>query len=344
MAGAKLTDMDSRLPLLTVDTVIFPGLVLPIPVTDVQGRAVVRDLVENGGELVCGALAVRDGYELGERVFRSLYGTGCAATISEITLDADDDGPVEITLTGNRRFKVAELDGGGDYLVADVEWLVESLGDDPLGTATIAIDRFRRYAAAVTEISRPGLHIADLPDDPGTLSYLMSAAMTLITPDRQKLLEATDTTSRLAQLVGLLDTELAAIAAIPSLPPPKSTGRQCPRTKRVHGQRRIRQLDDPADDVPRRLAGGSDQDRHSVELQRHHPAVVDRLDLAADPTRSPAIARPGSSSTRSISLQGRVASMPNSTSTASPSGGGSVPIQVPTALPAVQLNWTWWLV
>jgi hypothetical protein len=179
---------------------------------------VIRDLVENGGELVCGALAVRDGYELGERVFRSLYGTGCSATISEITLDADDDGPVEITLTGNRRFRVAELDGGGDYLVADVEWLVESLGDDPLGTATIAIDRFRRYAAAVTEISRPGLHIADLPDDPSTLSYLISAAMTLITPDRQKLLEATDTTSRLAQLVGLLDSELAAIAALPSLP------------------------------------------------------------------------------------------------------------------------------
>ncbi|GAB2658190.1 LON peptidase substrate-binding domain-containing protein [Kribbella swartbergensis] len=210
--------MDSRLPLLTVDTVIFPGLVLPIPITDVQGRSVVRDLVENGGELVCGTLAVRDGYELGERVFRSLYGTGCAATISEITLDVDDDGPVEITLTGNRRFKVAELDGSGDYLVADVEWLVESLGDDPLGTATIALDRFRRYADAVTEISRPGLHIADLPDDPSTLSYLMSAAMTLLTPDRQKLLEAPDTTSRLAQLVGLLDTELSVISALPSLP------------------------------------------------------------------------------------------------------------------------------
>lgn len=210
--------MDSRLPLLTVETVIFPGLVLPIPVTDVQGRAVVRDLVENGGELACGTLAVRDGYELGERVFRSLYGTGCAATISEITLGAGDDEPVEITLTGNRRFKVAELDGGGDYLVADVEWLEEDLGDDPLGTATIAVDRFRRYAAAVTEITRPGLHLGELPDDPSTLSYLMSAAMTLITPDRQKLLEAADTTSRLVQLVGLLDTELSAIAALPSLP------------------------------------------------------------------------------------------------------------------------------
>jgi uncharacterized protein len=210
--------MDSRLPLLTVDTVIFPGLVLPIPVTDVQGRAVVRDLVENGGELVCGALAVRDGYELGERVFRSLYGTGCAATISEITLDPDDDGPVEITLTGNRRFKVAELDGGGDYLVADVEWLDEELGDDPLGTAMIAVDRFRKYAEAVSQISRPGLHIGDLPDDPSILSFLMSAAMTLLTPDRQKLLEASDVTARLAQLVGLLDGELAAITALPSLP------------------------------------------------------------------------------------------------------------------------------
>jgi Lon protease-like protein len=210
--------MDSRLPLLTVDTVIFPGLVLAIPVTDVQGRAVVRDLVENGGELVCGALAVRDGYELGERVFRSLYGTGCAATISEIAVDADDEGPIEVTLTGNRRFKVSELDGSGDYLVADVEWLDDDLGDDPLGTATIALERFRKYADAVSEISRPGLHLGDLPDNPSTLSYLMSAAMKLMTPDRQKLLEATDATTRLAQLVGLLDSELAAITAIPSLP------------------------------------------------------------------------------------------------------------------------------
>ncbi len=54
---------------------------------------------------------------------------------------------------------MAELDGGGDYLVADVEWLGENAGDDPLGTASIAIDRFRRYADAVTEISRPGLHL-----------------------------------------------------------------------------------------------------------------------------------------------------------------------------------------
>lgn len=210
--------MDSRLPLLTVDTVIFPGLVLPIPVTDVQGRAVVRDLVENGGELVCGALAVRDGYELGERVFRSLYGTGCAATISEVTVDADDEGPIEVTLTGNRRFKVSELDGSGDYLVADVEWLDDELGDDPLGTAGLAVKRFRKYAEAVSEISRPGLHLGDLPDDPGTLSYLMSAAMKLMTPDRQKLLEAPDATTRLAQLVGLLDSEMAAISALPSLP------------------------------------------------------------------------------------------------------------------------------
>lgn len=210
--------MDSRLPLLTVETVIFPGLVVPLPVDDPQGRAMVRDLVENGGELVCGAVAVRDGYDLGERVFRSLYGIGCAATISDITLTDGADGPLEVTLTGNRRFSVAELDGGGEYLIADVEWLAEESGSDPLGTATVALDRFRRYAEVVSEISRPGLHLASLPDDPGTLSYLISAAMTLVTPDRQKLLEAADTTTRLAHLVGILDLELAAIAAIPSLP------------------------------------------------------------------------------------------------------------------------------
>ncbi len=80
------------------------------------------------------------------------------------------------------------------------------------------MQRFRRYAEAVTQISRPGLHIGSLPDDPTTLSYLMSAAMVLLQPDRQKLLEITDTTTRLAQLVGLIDDELAAMAALPSLP------------------------------------------------------------------------------------------------------------------------------
>ena len=216
--------MDSRLPLLTVDTVLFPGLVIPVPVRDAQSRAVIRDLVENGGELVCGAVAIRDGYELGDRVFRSLHGIGCAASISEITMDAGNgatgalEGPMEVTLTGNRRFRVSELDAAGDYLVADVDWLPETPGDDPLGAATVAVNRFRRYAEAVTEISQPGLHIGSLPDDPGTLSYLMSAAMVLLTPERQKLLEATDTTTRLAHLVGLLDTELAAITALPSLP------------------------------------------------------------------------------------------------------------------------------
>ncbi|HZO68674.1 MAG TPA: LON peptidase substrate-binding domain-containing protein [Kribbellaceae bacterium] len=213
--------MDSRLPLLTVDTVLFPGLVAPVPVADVQNRAVIRDLQASGDEeMICGALAIRDGYELGDRVFRSLHGVGCAAVVSDITGEAGDDGegPLEVTLTGSRRFRVVELDGDGDYLVAKVDWLGENAGSDPLGAASIALERFRRYADAVTEISRPGLHLGSLPDDPNTLSYLIAAAMVLIQPDRQRLLEIIDTTSRLAHLVGLIDSELAAMAALPSLP------------------------------------------------------------------------------------------------------------------------------
>lgn len=213
--------MDSRLPLLTVETVMFPGLVAPIGIDDVQNRAVLRDLRASGEtELVCGALAIRDGYELGDRVFRSLHGVGCAALVTDVKGDTDDDGEgaVEVTLTGSRRFRVVELDGDGDYLVAKVDWLGENAGTDPLGAASVAVDRFRRYADAVTEISRPGLHLGTLPDDPTTLSYLIAAAMVLLTPDRQNLLEVMDTTSRLAQLVGLMDTELAAMTALPSLP------------------------------------------------------------------------------------------------------------------------------
>ena len=230
VAWPRLNGMDSRLPLLTVETVIFPGLVLPIPVTDVQGRAVVRDLVENGGELVCGALAVRDGYELGERVFRSLYGTGCAATISEITLDAGrrragrDHADRQPAVQGGRAGRRRRLPGRGRRVA----------GRGTSATTPRVRRRSRSSASAGTprpspRSAGPACTSATLPDDPSTLSYLMSAAMTLLTPDRQKLLEATDTTTRLAQLVGLLDTELAAIAALPSLPrPPTSLVRHAP--------------------------------------------------------------------------------------------------------------------
>ena len=119
----------------------------------------------------------------------------------------------------------AARDNGGRFTGTEPFWggqvangaLTYTTPENEVGDM-VAVERFRKYAEAVSEISSPGLHLGELPDDPGTLSYLMSAAMKLMTPDRQKLLEAEDATTRLAHLVGLLDTELTAIKSLPSLP------------------------------------------------------------------------------------------------------------------------------
>ncbi|GAA3366272.1 hypothetical protein GCM10017744_072360 [Streptomyces antimycoticus] len=58
----------------------------------------------------------------------------------------------------------------------------------------------------------------DLPGEPSVLSYLVAAAAVLDTPAKQRLLQAPDTASRLADELKLLRAESAVIGKLPSLP------------------------------------------------------------------------------------------------------------------------------
>jgi hypothetical protein len=58
----------------------------------------------------------------------------------------------------------------------------------------------------------------DLSDDPGTLSYLVAAAAILDLSDKQRLLEAPDTSARLRAELALLRRETALLGLLPSLP------------------------------------------------------------------------------------------------------------------------------
>jgi len=200
------------LPLFPLGTVLFPGLVLPLHVFEERYRRLVRDLVtEPEAERQFGVVAIREGREVGSDGVRALHPVGCIARLRRV--DPYDDGRFDILSTGTQRFRLDEVDTSLPYLRGDVEILDEPAGESPAplaGVVASAFDAYRRALGATVS--------AELPEEPQSLSYLVAATMVLELSDKQRLLEAPDTTDRLRRELRLLRRETALLGLLPSLP------------------------------------------------------------------------------------------------------------------------------
>lgn len=213
--------MSDPLPLFPLDMVLFPGVVLPLHIFEDRYRTLVHDLLAlpPGRDREFGIVAIRLGYEVGERGVHTIQRIGCTALVTDVT--ANNDGTFELIVIGRRRFCVEDLQTSQDYLQADVSWLVDSHAQTPPDAAELAERAgalFEVYRDLVTELRRDDILDGDPPDDPIDLSYTIAAAMILPLPDRQSLLECADVTMRLHTAIALLRREISAIQAIPSLP------------------------------------------------------------------------------------------------------------------------------
>ena len=213
--------MSEPLPLFPLNTVLFPGIVMPLHIFEDRYRALMRDLIAlpPSRDREFGVVAIKVGYEVGERGVHTIQRVGCAALVTDVT--ANEDGSYEILVVGRRRFHVEDLDPSHDYLQADVKWLTDPRGAslDEIATVTdTAHALFETYRRALQDLRGDDVLEGRTPRDPVDLSYTLAAAMALSLADRQQLLECPDVTSRLRLGISLLRSELRAIAALPSLP------------------------------------------------------------------------------------------------------------------------------
>jgi uncharacterized protein len=231
-----------RLPLFPLGTVLFPGLVLPLNVFEERYRRMVRDLVTlgEGPPGAFGVVAIRRGWEVeraapdsatavtssadtpipaSQSLSLTLYDIGCSAEIRQIT--EHPDGRFNLVTVGRQRFRIHAVDTDtGPYLIGDIEWLPESAGDagvaDRLAPAVLAV--FRRYLRMIrTDQSEAE---EQLPDDPTVLSHLVAATAALTLDDRQRLLAASDTATRLRAERSLLSREVALLSQVRAVPVP----------------------------------------------------------------------------------------------------------------------------
>jgi uncharacterized protein len=204
----------TRLPLFPLSTVLVPGLVMPLHVFEARYRILVQALMAlpEGAPRRFGVIAIRSGKE-SDSCPSQLYPVGCTAELREVT--PHEDGRFDIVVVGQNRFELADLDrdAGTPYLTGVVNLLDEPLGEGDVDNLAASVDRqFVRYR------ERLGVEVTDLPDDPQVISYLITAAMVLDLPERQRLLELPTVSERLRAQILLLRNETALIRAFRTLP------------------------------------------------------------------------------------------------------------------------------
>ena len=200
-----------------LNTVVFPGMSVPLHVFEDRYRLLVNHLltVEDPAARVFGTVAIREGYEVGDHGAQSVYRVGCLLQLTEA--ERRDDGTFDIVAVARERLMLEQMQRGVDFPQGVVAVLPEPEVDVPAEVLDRARATFTAFRAAMTELQGDPFS-GTLPRDPDYLAWTLSALTPLPMAERQSLLEAADTTERLELVTRLLTEELRAINVIPSLP------------------------------------------------------------------------------------------------------------------------------
>jgi Lon protease-like protein len=229
-----------ELPLFPLHTVLCPGIALPLHIFEDRYRALVNHCLETSSPF--GVVLIRDGREVGNGSI-SFSAIGTLAEIRQA--GRYPDGRFDLLIVGTGRFAIEEVSvGERPYLVADATILDDELGNElqARSLANRATRRFVRYlellqprdgetadeidirvevetedamppreAGAADDPAMMGDPASEkrviIPDDPTTLSYLLTGIIQVELPRRQALLEADTTEERLRELLDLIDRE-----------------------------------------------------------------------------------------------------------------------------------------
>jgi len=209
-----------QLPVFPLNTVVFPGVTLPLHVFEDRYRALVHHLltIADKPDRVFGIVAIREGYEVGKHGVQSVHRVGCLVQMTSVEPHAD--GRFDIEVVGRQRLRLDGLDTSGAFLLGDVETAEEPSDTSPpaVEEAERARETFEEYRRRLSEMRGSDVLEGELPRDPEYLSYSLAATCLLTLAERQSLLESPTATERLILLRHLLTEEMRAMQAIPSLP------------------------------------------------------------------------------------------------------------------------------
>ncbi|MFO7680309.1 MAG: LON peptidase substrate-binding domain-containing protein [Chloroflexota bacterium] len=204
--------MTYELPLFPLNTVLFPGMPLPLHVFEERYKEMVQVCVAEKRPF--GVVLIRSGVAEGGPL-ADPYEVGCAADIIEV--QKLENGQLLIMVVGRERFRILSLQHSRPYLVGRVEPI--SFRVEPLEQIEQAANDLTpwllEYLVYLADMGQVEFDPDQLPQDYEDLVYLASAAIQLLQEDKQAILENDKATSILRDLIALYREEVTLLRLKP---------------------------------------------------------------------------------------------------------------------------------
>jgi Lon protease-like protein len=204
----NITDV-IELPLFPLNTVLFPGQVLPLHIFEDRYRLMIRRCLAEDTSF--GVVLIKQGRETGETAEPHLTGT-MARIVESSHLP---DGTMNILTVGTERFRILRLFHDQPYLRGEVEFFPMPEPDDiePLtGLAKRVRVQIGRYIELIAQAAGLKIQVGDIPDAPQQIGYLAAVALQVENTEKQALLDSSSLAKILDDEMTLLRRENALLA------------------------------------------------------------------------------------------------------------------------------------
>lgn len=207
--NGSLLDIPDILPILPLrNTVLFPGVIIPISLGREKSLRLIRDLQQSKGLL--GAVAQKD-MKIEDPEQPDLYQTGTIARIVKV-LEMPDNS-TSVIIQGKRRFQIEEIHSSDPYLMARIS---------PLEDLELANNRNREFDAVISSIKDLSIRLikgsVNIPHEAtfavknieggAFLIHFITSNTEISIPHKQQILECNDVHQRGMLLLEHLSREI----------------------------------------------------------------------------------------------------------------------------------------
>lgn len=174
----------SDLPLFPLNTVLFPGMMLPLHIFEERYKIMVNRCLEESRPF--GVALIREGQEVGGGAVP--YEVGTTSVIAAVT--HTDDGRMNIIAIGNERFRLRSLSSSLPYLVADAEpWPLAGAAADEVEQMVEPIQAMlRQYISLLAMAQGHKINLDQVPYDVQSLAWLVAIVLQVPMVEKQRLL------------------------------------------------------------------------------------------------------------------------------------------------------------
>jgi uncharacterized protein len=196
-----------ELPLFPLNTVLFPGMMLPLHIFEDRYKEMMQRCLSNSEPF--GVVLLKDG-----RAEGPLGAVHEIGTIAEITqVKRLQGGRMNIVSVGHRRFRLHSLHHENPYLTGIVEdYPLDNI--DSMVTQKLAqriMTRLTSYLKTFRQMGKLNVDFQQFPDDPETLAFLTAIVLPISNEEKQDLLSMPDAEEILREEYELLRHEASIL-------------------------------------------------------------------------------------------------------------------------------------